>query len=116
MANRIAAQVVLSATGRQDTQRVLLAFQALGFQTGALVGGSFAIEADIQGFSQVFGVTPTMGSDGRISIGTAVADAGAAQGLLPLTQLPASLQPLLSVVLFTPPPAFGPTGGFGAGY
>lgn len=112
MPQRFAAQVVLSASGQHETIRVLRAFQSLGFDTGGVVGGSFSIEAEGARYTEVFGVTLALRADGGVAIDVGGPDADAAQGLLPRRRLPAGLQPMVAAVLFTPPPAFGPTGGF----
>lgn len=114
IAPRFAAQVLLAAGATADAgARAQQAFAALGFTPGALVGGSFAIEADATAFAAVFGVRLRARSDGGVAVQGA--PRRTAVGELPVTALPASLQPLVAHVLFTEPPAFGPGGGFGAG-
>lgn len=106
-----AAQVVL-APGADATQaeRALQAFGALGFATGPVVGGSFSIEGDREGFAAVFGVRVQARADGGVALRGA--PRGTPAGELPRAALPATLQPLVAHVLFTEPPAFGPGGGF----
>lgn len=141
MGARLAAQVLLADAGQRDPQRVVTAFHALGFQTGVVVGCSFAIEAERQVFREVFGVVIRIGADGALSIrssregsrqgdpaspqhpeagssggaagpGGARGAAAASSDQLPLQALPPSLRPLVTTVLFTRPPDFGPGGGF----
>lgn len=96
------AQVVVAAAA--SSQRVLDAFTALGFTVGPFVGNSFSIEAGADDFHAVFGVRLAARSDGGVTVdGRPPAAAG-----LPLQQLPASLQPLVSAVVVSEPPAFGP--------
>ena len=106
--SRFAAQVLLGSRGDtpQAADRAMRAFAALGFDLGPCVGNSFSIEAPAEQFRAVFGATLQHRPDG----GVAVRDAQrrAQDGGLPVGALPASLQTLVSAVVFTEPPAFGP--------
>jgi hypothetical protein len=78
---------------RDVAERVQGEFAALGFRVGPLVGNNFSITAPAATFEQVF-----QGAAGQTGLE------------LPLEALPASVQPAVQAVTFTPPPAFGPTG------
>ncbi len=104
MTQHFAAQVLLQPAA--DAARAQRAFTALGFSLGALVGGSFAIEGDAALFNSVFGVEPHQRADGGVVLRSSKSPVTGGQ--LPLGALPATLQPLVSAVLFTEPPAFGP--------
>lgn len=102
------AQVLLAhsaAAGRapEATERVRNAFLALGFEVGPCVGDSFAIAGRAQDFRAIFGVKLASARGGVAVDGRPPAEAG-----LPLHRLSASLQPLVSAVVFSEPPAFGP--------
>lgn len=103
------AQVLLAhsaAAGRtpEATERVRNAFTALGFEVGPCVGDSFAIAGRAQDFRAIFGVRLAGARGGGVAVdGQPPAEAG-----LPLHRLSASLQPLVSAVVFSEPPAFGP--------
>lgn len=96
------AQVVLAPAA--PSQRVQDAFSALGFAVGPFVGNSFSVAGSADDFHAVFGVRLAKRSDG----GVMVDDRPPAESGLPLQRLPASLRPLVSAVLFSEPPAFGP--------
>lgn len=106
-----AAQVLLrSDVSQADATRVLQAMGALGFKTGPVVGHSFAIEADGARFTTVFGVRLQALPTGGVAIQGAPRGTPASE--LPRTALPAAVQPLVTHVLFTEPPDFGPGGSF----
>lgn len=126
-APRIAAQVVIATPGVNAhtvtsrnvastlpdatlADRVVTAFQALGFTCGEVVGGSFSIEAAPSVFQQVFGVSPQPGPDGRMHERPRRGLRAAAKPLseLPIDKLPQPLRPLVKAVVFSEPPAFGP--------
>lgn len=99
-----AAQVLLAGAADQVAAAVS-AFEALGFRTGPVVGGSFSIEAPTDKFEVAFGVQLQHRADGGMRI---LNTAGSPLQTLPLQRLPALLQPLLQYVVFSEPPAFGP--------
>jgi hypothetical protein len=103
------AQVLLAhsaATGRtpQATERVRNAFVALDFEVGPCVGDSFAITGPAQQFRTIFGVKLSTARGG----GVVVDERPAEEAGLPLHRLSLSLQPEVSAVVFSEPPAFGP--------
>ncbi|MDP2008113.1 MAG: hypothetical protein Q8K45_20785 [Rubrivivax sp.] len=99
---RHAAQLVLAPGA--SARRVQDALAALGFMVGPCVGNSFSIEAPADDFHTVFGVRLAQRSDGGVTVdGQPPAERG-----LPLQRLPASLRPLVTAVVFSEPPAFGP--------
>ena len=124
---KIAAQVVIASPGgdahmftarniqgllpdAELARRVVNAFSALGFTPGPVVGNSFSIEAEPHVFRQVFGVSPQLGSDGRVrdqAAQSARAQAAPLSGL-PVDMLPPTLRALVQAVVFSEPPAFGP--------
>lgn len=109
-AQRVTAQNVHQV--RSDTSvsgRIVKAFTALGFTPGPLVGNSFSIEASPEVFQDVFGILPHLDPDGRVRDGAPdAARTGAALNSLPLEKLPPTLRALVSAVIFSEPPAFGP--------
>ena len=105
------AQVLLAQHDIEaEVGRVLQAFEALGFQTGPVVGHSFSIEGNVTLFTSVFGVHLKALRDGAVAIDGA--PEGTPNGELPRSALPPSLMSLVTHVLFTEPPTFGPGGGF----
>ena len=125
--HKIAAQVVLATPAadgrvvtaqnihgvlpsREDAERAVSAFSALGFTIGPVVGNSFSIEADAQVFRQVFGVSLTVERDGTVHAkGTKRSqDSPKPLSSLPVEKLPSTLRTLVQAVVFSEPPAFGP--------
>jgi hypothetical protein len=113
MANdiRFAALVILAhpaavAPATDTVDRARRAFSALGFEVGGCVGDSFSIEGIDDAFHAVFGVRLHCRPDGAVTIGDGSRQSS--QDGLPLAPLPATLRPLVSAVVFSDPPAFGP--------
>jgi hypothetical protein len=100
----ISALVVL-LDAAQSAARAQSAFQAMGFAVGPCVGTSFSIEASPEVFKQVFDATLAQRTDGVMLVDGQPAPAHG----LSLQHLPASCRSLISAVLFSEPPAFGPT-------
>ena len=110
--NLVSAQVVLSPAGVSAASDVIANFAQAGFRTGPLVVNNFSIEAPKKHFEQYFHVTLEHGPRG----GVRTAQAGGAplgQELqLSLKALPPHVRSKVETILFTEPPAFGPTGTF----
>lgn len=85
---------------------VIAAFQAHGFCVGPVAGFSFGIEGDRNTFKEAFGVALGYNIDGSIRIAGA---RGGTVSALPLTRLPPTLRARIRAVLFSAPPASGPT-------
>lgn len=105
---RYAAQVLLSDAGTTAGagERAMRAFNALGFEVGPCVGGSFSIEAQAKLFHAVFAATLRARPDGGLTVRDA--QGRALDEGLPVGALPPSLQSLVRAVVFSEPPAFGP--------
>lgn len=107
MSKPVAAQVLLAqAAEAAEVQRAVRAFNALGFECGPVVGGSFSVAADAFVFDTVFGVRLQAGASGGVQVKNVLGRSMGGQ--LPVSALPGSLRPLVSAVLFTEPPEFGP--------
>lgn len=87
------------APSPEDVAVALEAFSAAGFETGPMVGISFAITAPVRTFERFFGSRLTV-ERGRVRVGGAIDDE---QLQLPLTKLPQSLVGRVIAVTFTPP-------------
>ena len=84
-------------------ERVAAWFRAAGFRVEAPVGLSLSIVGPPVAFRAVFGAD--------LTIPDATGAGVPAQGLaLSLEALPDDVRGLVGAVMFTPPPAFGPTG------
>ena len=100
------AQVVLNGSACNTAgqpERAQRAFLAHGFATGPYVGNSFSITAPAAEFQALFCVALAARADGGVAVNGAPCRDG-----LPLQHLPDSLRALLSAVVFSEPPAFGP--------
>ncbi|MEA3030539.1 MAG: hypothetical protein QOG13_1864 [Sphingomonadales bacterium] len=94
------------AAARGDAAAACAAFERAGFEVGPAVGGTFSITAPRERFEQVF--QQELKDEGDAGVTLADPAAGDAY-LLPLAGLPDELRRSVSVVTFSPPPAFGPT-------
>ena len=83
------------------------AFANLGFRVADLIGNSFAIEAPISHFNEVFGVELHAGRDGAIRVRGAEEKSSLE---LPVAALPDDVRGLVRTVTFSEPLAFGPSG------
>lgn len=89
-----------------DAAAARAALERAGFEAGPVVGGTFSITASREHFEQVF-KRELKEDDGA---GVTLADAsGSDPYMLPLAGLPDELRRSVSLVTFSPPPAFGPT-------
>jgi hypothetical protein len=102
---QIAANIGALLPPRERSERVKLAFGALGFRTGPVVGNSFSIEGDRGLFERTFHTRLSRDERGSVSIEHA---APSEPTSLPLDRLPKELREALAAVLFSQPPAFGP--------
>jgi hypothetical protein len=102
---QIAANIGALLPPRERSERVKLAFGALGFRTGPVVGNSFSIEGDRGLFERTFHTRLSRDERGSVSIEHA---APSEPMSLPLDRLPKELREALAAVLFSQPPAFGP--------
>lgn len=105
--HRFSAQVLLEWAGQPAQARIeraQRAFAGLGFETGYCVGNSFSITGTAADFHTAFGVALAQRPDGGVGVDGSHNPAGG----LPLHKLPDSLRALVSAVLFSEPPAFGP--------
>jgi hypothetical protein len=107
----ISAQVVLNPAGISTAASVIAEFDRAGFRTGPLIANSFSIEASREHFEKFFRVVVQRGARG----GVLVTEPGAQSPLglqLPLGALPPNVRTKVLTILFSAPPAFGPTGTF----
>jgi hypothetical protein len=109
--NLTSAQVVLGPQGVASAADVIAAFVQAGFRTGALVANNFSITASQEHFERYFQVRLEFGTRGEMK--GVHSSHRSAQGLqLPVEGLPPDLRSKVQMILFSPPPAFGPTGSF----
>jgi hypothetical protein len=109
---QIAANIGALLPPRERSERVKLAFGALGFRTGPVVGNSFSIEGDRGLFERTFHTRLSRDERGSVSIergSVSIEHAAPSEPTsLPLDRLPKELREALAAVLFSQPPAFGP--------
>lgn len=82
----------------EKAEHIRRLFQELGFDTGEIVGNSFAITAPVARFEKVF--------DTKLGPKNTRADRGYE---LPLDALESTITGAVEAITFTPPPDFGPT-------
>src|SRR5262249_38661569 len=91
------AQVVLKASALDRADWVMQRFAEAGCKVGAFVGVSFSIEAPVEQFESYFRIA-AQSSGPRPFSGYQ----------LPLEHLDPELRAIVQMVIFTPPPDFGP--------
>jgi len=90
-------------------EKVRQAFQAAGFDVGAIVGNSFSITATLKVFEKEFKTRLSRTERGAIqTVKTAKTKDKAEDYELPLAHLPPDITADVVAVTFTPPPDFGP--------
>ena len=90
---------------KEEVKKTLAAFQRAGFTTGPMIGMSFSIAGSVEIFERMFRVRLRDRKQGGLE---AVAESGSVTVDLPLDNLPASINEIVTAVTFPLPPEFGP--------